>query len=403
VESLLHDIIALLIRLGPWIVLLVTASETAFFIGLIIPAEATVLVAAFMAQAGYFELEDVLLATLLGGLLGDQLGYLLGRFGGRRAAARGGRIGRLWRRHEARAAALFRSRSILSITLARFISFVRTLMPWFAGMSGMPYGRFLFYDTLGVLGWGVGSVAAGFMAGRSWHVLAGALGTFSTVIIVLLLLAIGFVAVRGRRRMRRLIRVGVTGNVASGKSAVTDTWQDLGAIIIDADELARRVVEPGTEGLRDVVRRFGADVLTADGRLDRAALRERVFGDDDARLTLESILHPEIERLRREEERAAVAKGERLIVHSIPLLFETGMADRFDVLVLVDAPEAVRRARMVEHRGLDAAAADAIIAAQMPAAEKRERADYVIDNTGTLDELRQRAAEVWMQVVAPRT
>jgi dephospho-CoA kinase len=400
VDALLHDIIDLLIQVGPWIVLLVTAAETAVFLGLLVPAEATVLVAAFMAQSGYFPVQDVLIATVLGGLLGDNIGYILGRLSGRRVAARGGRLGRLWRQHEARAALLFHKRSILSITLARFISFVRTLMPWFAGMSGVSYGRFLFFDTLGVLGWGVGSVTAGYLAGRSWHVMASALGTFSTIVVVLIILTFVFLAVRARRRMRSLVRVAVTGNVASGKTAVTDTWRELGATVIDADELARRAVEPGTTTLQQVVQRFGQGVLDPDGSLDRAAMRRLGFGDTAQRRALEAILHPEIERLRLQEERAVAAKGERLVVHSIPLLFETGLDDRFDIIVVVDAPEAVRRQRLLAHRTLDPVDADAMIAAQMPAAPKRERSHFVIDNDAGLDDLRIRAEQVWAEIRA---
>jgi dephospho-CoA kinase len=398
VDAFLHDIVDLLIRLGPWIVFVVTATETAMFLGLLVPAEATVLVAAFLANAGYFDVQDVLLATLAGGFIGDQIGYLLGRASGRRASARDGRLGRLWRRHEARATLLFRQRSILAVTLARFISFVRTLMPWFAGMTGMPYGRFLLYDLIGVLGWGIGSVAAGYMAGRSWHVLAEALGTLSTIIVVVAFTVLVVMAVLARRRRRATVRVAVTGNIASGKSAVTDLWKERGAVVIDADELARRVVEPGTSGLREVVRTFGRSVLSEDGTLDRAALRRRVFGDDKKRRQLESILHPEIERQRQQDELRAVKEGHTLVVHAIPLLYETGMDDRFDAVVLVDAPEAVRKERVVRTRGLSEEEADEMIAAQMPAAEKRARAHYIIDNDAGLDQLVERASAVWAEL-----
>ena len=127
--------------------LLVSLAETAIFVGLLVPAEATVLVAAFLAGRGVFAVEAIFAAAFAGGLIGDQIGYLLGRFGGARIAARGGRLGRLWRRYEQATGALFRRRSALAVTLARFISFVRTLMPWFAGMTGMSYGRFLVYET----------------------------------------------------------------------------------------------------------------------------------------------------------------------------------------------------------------------------------------------------------------
>jgi dephospho-CoA kinase len=398
VDSFLHDIIQLLLRLGPLIVFLVTAAETALFLGLLVPAEATVLVAAFLAQSGHFELSDVLIATLAGGLLGDQIGYALGRFGGRRAAARVGLIGRLWRRHEVRATLLFRQHSLLAVTLARFISFVRTLMPWFAGMTGMSYPRFLMYDLLGVLGWGVGSVAIGYLAGRSWQLAASALGTLSTVAFLLIVAALAWLGVRTRRRMRAMTRVALTGNIASGKSAVTEIWRRCGAHVIDADDLSRQATEPGTSGLREIVRRFGKRVLDAEGRLDRARLRQTVFADEKKRRALEAILHPEIERLRQQAEQKLMERGERLVVHAIPLLFETGLDERFDMIVLVDAPESVRARRIVERRGLSESEAAAMIMAQMPAAEKRSRAHFVIENDAGLDDLAERAEQVWAEI-----
>lgn len=198
-----------------------------------------------------------------------------------------------------------------------------------------------------------------------------------------------------RTRARRLHRVAVTGNIASGKTAVTDAWRELGAIVIDADELAREVVAPGTPALAEVVDRFGPGMLRADGELDRAALRHEVFSSDANRADLEAIIHPRIEQLRREREEAAAGAGARLIVHSIPLLFETGLQGGFDTIVLVDAPAAVRRARLVDSRGLDPAEADAMIEAQMEPASKRERADHVIDNVGTVEELTEQARRVW--------
>lgn len=192
-----------------------------------------------------------------------------------------------------------------------------------------------------------------------------------------------------------LRRIALTGNIASGKSAVSDVWRSLGAVVIDADELARAAVLPGTRALCDVVRRFGPGVLGADGQLDRAALRRIVFSDEESRADLEKIMHPEIERLRLEAERAAAAQGSELVVHAIPLLFETGFDGRFDTIVLVDAPVATRRRRLIENRGLDPAEADAMIGAQMDPALKRERARFVIDNAGTLEDLERQASDVW--------
>lgn len=198
-EQLLTDIIGFLRAVGPEVVFFVTLVETAFFIGLLVPAEATVLVAAFFVSDGVFAMEHVLLATIGGALVGDQIGYALGRFGGRRFAAKGGRIGRLWARSEPRARRMFGGHAIMAVTLARFVSFVRTLMPWFAGMTHMKYARFLFYDALGVVGWGTASVMAGYLAGESWHVLANVLGTASAIIVAVILIASIVVVIRGRR------------------------------------------------------------------------------------------------------------------------------------------------------------------------------------------------------------
>lgn len=198
-ESLLPAIIGLLIKIGPWVVFAVALAETAVFAGLLIPAEATVLIGAFMADQGYFEVEHVLAGAFAGGLVGDQVGYALGRYGGARFAGRGGRIGRLWARSEVTAANLFRRHAAVAVTLARFLSFVRTLMPWCAGMSRVPYLRFLVYDVLGVLGWASGSVALGYLAGESWKIIAGALGTASALIVVIVALGIAIAALRRRQ------------------------------------------------------------------------------------------------------------------------------------------------------------------------------------------------------------
>jgi dephospho-CoA kinase len=192
-----------------------------------------------------------------------------------------------------------------------------------------------------------------------------------------------------------MLRIALTGNVASGKSAVAEEWRRLGAPIIDADELAREVIQPGSPGHARVVERFGSSVLTAEGAVDRARLRDIVFNDEARRQQLESILHPEIRRLRAEREAALAAAGAEIVVNVIPLLYEVGMAGEFDVVVLVDAPEEVRLARIVEKRGLSVEQARRMIAAQMPATEKRRRATIVIENDATLEALAQRARTVW--------
>ncbi|HET7565051.1 MAG TPA: dephospho-CoA kinase [Gemmatimonadaceae bacterium] len=193
----------------------------------------------------------------------------------------------------------------------------------------------------------------------------------------------------------KLFRIGLTGNIASGKSTVARRFAERGATVIDADQLARRAVEVGTPALDAIATRWGSAVLAADGTLDRAALRERVFQNPDELEALNEIVHPEVARLRDEELAAARARGERMVVSDIPLLFERGLVGRFDRIVLVDAPRSVRLERLVHDRGLSPADAMHMIAAQMPAELKRARADYVIENIGTLDELQRRADEVW--------
>jgi dephospho-CoA kinase len=195
-----------------------------------------------------------------------------------------------------------------------------------------------------------------------------------------------------------MLTVGLTGNIASGKSAVADVWARAGARIVDADELARRAVAPGTKGLERGIRRVGDGVLGTDGTLDRGALRDVVFADANARADLEAIVHPVVAALRLDEEAKAAAEGERALVHVVPLLFEAGLADAFDMIVLVDASPEVRLARLVERRGLEAVVARRMIEAQTPSEQNRARADIVLRNTGTLEELETEAAEAWRAI-----
>jgi dephospho-CoA kinase len=176
---------------------------------------------------------------------------------------------------------------------------------------------------------------------------------------------------------------------------VARVWQRLGAPIVDADELARQAVAPGTPGLAAIRQSFGDAVLAADGTLDRATMRDIVFADAERRRELERIVHPEVGRLRMEAERTLARAGERIVVHMIPLLFETGLDSAVDTIVFVDAPGEVRLKRIVRDRGLGEAEARRMIAAQMPAAEKRGRADIVIDNDGTLVDLEREAEAAW--------
>ncbi len=190
-----------------------------------------------------------------------------------------------------------------------------------------------------------------------------------------------------------MLSVALTGNVAAGKSTVAEVWRGAGIPVVSADDLARRVVEPGTPGLEEVRATFGDAVVGPDGRLDRARLRERVFVDDEARGRLEAILHPRIRALQAAWLDERRREGAAIAVTEIPLLFETGREGDFDVTVLVDAPGDVRLARLVETRGLSEPEARLMMAAQMDPDEKRRRADLVIDNEGSVNDLEARALE----------
>jgi dephospho-CoA kinase len=204
-----------------------------------------------------------------------------------------------------------------------------------------------------------------------------------------------------------MLLIGLTGNIGSGKSTVAQMLSERGTTIIDADVLARRAVELGTAAYDRIVARWGSDVLSADGHLDRAALRRIVFSDHEQLEELNQIVHPEVERLRSRLIDRARARGDRLVVCDIPLLFERHMTDRFDRIILVDANRALRLERLVKDRGLEEAEAMEMIAAQMPAELKRARADFVIDNDGTLTQLERRVHDVWTalsnEALAPQT
>lgn len=197
-----------------------------------------------------------------------------------------------------------------------------------------------------------------------------------------------------------MLNVALTGNIASGKSEVADVWRRAGARIIDADVLARRAVEPGSDALRQIVERWGPGMLQPSGELDRAALRDIVFRDTGEREALERIVHPVVARLRAAEIARAVEAGDRIVVSDIPLLFETGMEGNFDFVVLVDAPESERIRRLVDLRGLDRNEALRMVAAQLPAAVKRMKADIIIENDQSLEALRSQAATIWRELQA---
>jgi dephospho-CoA kinase len=197
-----------------------------------------------------------------------------------------------------------------------------------------------------------------------------------------------------------MLNVALTGNIAAGKSAVADLFRRWGATVLDADAIVREVQAPGGPVLRRIVARFGDAVLLPDGSLDRSALRRIVMADAGEREALERIVHPAVYARRAELAAKAEARGDRIVVSDIPLLFESGNPEAFDAVVLVDAPEAVRLRRLMERRGLSEAEAREMIRAQQPSSEKRARSQFVIDNDGDLAALEHAASEVWRALVA---
>src|SRR6058998_229970 len=195
-----------------------------------------------------------------------------------------------------------------------------------------------------------------------------------------------------------MLNVGLTGNIASGKSTVVELFKKWGATVIDADALAREAQAPGSAVLAAIARRFGGDVVSQDGTLDRAGLRGKVIGDDAALAALNAIVHPAVQQRRLELQRAAGERGDAIVVNDIPLLFEVLDPAQFDTVVLIDAPVTLRRTRLRALRGLSNEEADRMIAAQMPAERKRPRSHFVIDNDGSVAELELAARAVFKEL-----
>ena len=189
------------------------------------------------------------------------------------------------------------------------------------------------------------------------------------------------------------MRVGLTGGIASGKSTVAAILAELGAVVIDADLLAREVVEKGTPGLAAVVEAFGPEVLTPEGDLDRPKVGSIVFNDEASRRVLEGIVHPLVFARYAELEAAAPTDG--IVVHDIPLLVESGRAGEFDAVIVVDVPAHTQVERMLRDRGWTEEDARARIAAQATREDRRAVASYLIENTGSLADLRARVREVY--------
>ena len=196
-----------------------------------------------------------------------------------------------------------------------------------------------------------------------------------------------------------MLRVALTGNIASGKSTVLALFRSWGATVIDLDEVAREVVAPGTPALAAIAQRFGRDLILENGMLDRAALRRRVMGEKGKRDALNALVHPEVLRRTAALTDEAARRGDAITVVDIPLLFENADPSAYHVIVLVDAPPAVRRARLIEQRGLAPEEADVLLAAQLPSVAKRAKSHFVIDNDGAREALEARAGKVWEKLV----
>jgi dephospho-CoA kinase len=192
------------------------------------------------------------------------------------------------------------------------------------------------------------------------------------------------------------VNVGLTGGIGSGKSEVSRLLAALGAVVVDSDLLAREAVQPGTPGLAAVVAEFGDAVLGADGSLDRPALGRVVFADPERRAALESIVHPYVRR--RSAEVAAAAPPDAVVVHDVPLLVEAGLADRYDLVVVVDVSEETQVRRLTTLRGMSGEDARARLSAQAPRTTRLAAADLVVENDGTLEELRPRVDELWAEL-----
>lgn len=196
-----------------------------------------------------------------------------------------------------------------------------------------------------------------------------------------------------------MLRVGLTGGIGAGKSTVATRLVEHGAVLIDADAIAREVVEPGSEGLAAVAAEFGDEILAADGSLDRPALAAVAFADDDARRRLNAIMHPLVGS--RTADLVAAAPQEAVVVHDVPLLVENGMAPMFHLVIVVDADTDVRVDRLTGHREMSAADARARIAAQASTAQRHAVADVWLDNSGARDEVQAAVDALWADRLVP--
>jgi dephospho-CoA kinase len=197
-----------------------------------------------------------------------------------------------------------------------------------------------------------------------------------------------------------MLYVGLTGNIASGKSEAATRFAERGATIVDADVLAREAVAVGAPAYDRVVARWGREILSPDGSLDREALRHTVFADKTQLDELNAIVHPGVNKLRRKIVAEARNRGDAVLIYVVPLLFERRLVNEFDRIILVDAPRDLRLARLVGLRGVTEEDATNMISAQMLAELKRARADFVIENDGSLEQLREQVDGVWERLTA---
>lgn len=196
-----------------------------------------------------------------------------------------------------------------------------------------------------------------------------------------------------------MLRIGLTGGIAAGKSVVARRLGELGAVVVDYDVLAREVVRPGSPGLGAVVEAFGPSVLTAAGALDREALARVVFADEQARARLNGVVHPLVREEARRREVEALAAARTVVVHDIPLLVETGQPAAFDEVVVVEAPVRLRVERLVEGRGMTVDQARARVAAQADDEARRAVATVVLDGSGSQERLVAQVDALWLRWV----
>ena len=198
--------------------------------------------------------------------------------------------------------------------------------------------------------------------------------------------------------MDKALVIGLTGGIASGKTTVAEMLRSLGASVIDADEIARVVVQPGTDCLARIQAQFGPKILTQSGHLDRKKLAQIVFHDRDARLRLNAIIHPVIRQYSQQQIESSKQQGHKIIIYEAALLVENRLYDTLDGLIVVSVPQSIQRDRLLAREDLTVAEAEARISSQLPLEAKAKVADYVIDNSGTTKQTRQQVIEIWQQL-----